>query len=322
MADPYVQQREIQTFADAKVNLKRDDVKEFREQVGRLRDKLTTFINDHPDYGLIKMLHSGSVAKGTALKTINDMDVAVYVQSAAAPTSEAQLPSWLADRLRDAYPNLTRGQFVPQDHCVTVTFRGTGLDVDVVPVIYEGGEDDRGFLITKDFGDRVLTSIPLHLEFIRKRKGAQPHHFRQVVRLMKWWVRQRKAADGTFRLKSFMVELVCAHLADSGLDMSDYPRALEEVFAFIATTGLANRISFSDYYAASALPKPTGAAIEIFDPVNPSNNVASRYTAAQRQRIVEAAQEALDSLTEAHYATTKERALARWKDLFGHSFTA
>lgn len=139
---------------------------------------------------------------------------------------------------------------------------------------------------------------------------------------MKWWVRQRKAADGTFRLKSFMVELVCAHLADSGLDMSDYPRALEEVFAFIATTGLANRISFSDYYAASALPKPTGAAIEIFDPVNPSNNVASRYTAAQRQRIVEAAQEALDSLTEAHYATTKERALARWKDLFGHSFTA
>jgi hypothetical protein len=51
-------------------------------------------------------------------------------------------------------------QFAPQDHCVQVQFRGSGLNVDVVPVLYEGEADDRGYLITKDFGDRVLTSIP------------------------------------------------------------------------------------------------------------------------------------------------------------------
>ena len=34
----------------------------------------------------------------------------------------------------------------------------------------------------------MLTSIPMHLEFIRKRKKAQPDDFAHVVRLVKWWV--------------------------------------------------------------------------------------------------------------------------------------
>lgn len=40
---------------------------------GRLEKK----IEEDPDYALVKMLHAGSVAKGTALKTVNDLDVAV-----------------------------------------------------------------------------------------------------------------------------------------------------------------------------------------------------------------------------------------------------
>lgn len=48
------------------------------------------------------MLHAGSVAKGTALRTINDMDVGVYVRKAAAP-DDARLVGWLVDRLREAY---------------------------------------------------------------------------------------------------------------------------------------------------------------------------------------------------------------------------
>jgi hypothetical protein len=75
-------------------------------------------------------------------------------------------------------------QFSPQHHCVTVSFKGSGLDVDVVPVLYEGGADDRGYLITKDTGDRVLTSIPLHLRFTRTRKAAHKRHYRQMVRLV------------------------------------------------------------------------------------------------------------------------------------------
>jgi hypothetical protein len=210
-----------------------------------------------------------------------------------------------------------------QPHCVTVRFRGSGLDVDMVPVLYEGAPNDLGYLIDKNTGDRLLTSIPLHLEFIRARKKAHPDHWAQVVRLLKWWATQRKAVDDAFKCKSFMVELLVAHCVDRGtLPLSDYPRALETLFSYIVKTGLEDRIAFTDYYPAQRLPGPTGAVIEVFDPVNPVNNVSEKYTAADRDRVVRAAEEAADAISEAYYATTKARAIECWQVVLGPGFRA
>ena len=319
--DRYVTHALVRDFAKGKINLTRDDVKDYRDQVGRLRKKLEAHIDSHPDYGLVKMRHSGSVAKGTALKTINDMDVAVYVKADAAPGGERELLSWLETRLKEAYPNHPPQNFDPQDHCVTIRFSGSGLDVDVVPVLYEGEADDVGYLIEKNTGDRVKTSVTQHLKFIRARKDARPEDFAQLVRLLKWWVRQMKRRQADFRFKSFMIELLCAHLADGGVDCSDYPSALEHVFAYIVRTELGERIAFTDFYKASELPEATTAEIEIFDPVNADNNVARRYSRQQRLIIVAAAQEAGDALAEAAYATTKQRAVERWRTVLGPSFS-
>ena len=319
MSDSIVKHSHIAAFAKDKVNLLAEDVEDYRNQVNRLRDRLDKHVAEHPDYALVKMLHSGSVRKGTALKTINDMDVAVYVKAAAAP-DESVLLSWLADRLREAYPNLHPDQFTVQTHCVTVSFRGSGLDVDVVPVLYEGDPNDCGFLITKDSGDRVLTSIPMHLKFIRKRKNDYPFHFAQFVRLIKWWARLQKRQSDSFRFKSFMAELICAHLVGQGLDPADYPVALENFFSYVVTSGLKERIFFTDYYQNSELPGATSASIEIFDPVNPTNNVARQYSASDRDMIVEGAHDALDALVEAHHATTQGRAVALWRLVLGPSF--
>src|SRR5579871_5594312 len=179
---------DIADFADDSVNLKREDAKEYREQVGRLRDKLDKYAADHSDHGLIKTLLSGSLAKGTALKTLNDIDVAFYVKAEKTPTAEPDLLEWLAKRLREAYPQMKPDQIKPNNHSVCIKFAVSGLNVDVVPVQYKGDPDDRGYLFAFDGGDPVLTSIPLHLTFIRKRKAAQKDHFAQVVRFVKWWV--------------------------------------------------------------------------------------------------------------------------------------
>ncbi|HEV2098975.1 MAG TPA: CBASS oligonucleotide cyclase, partial [Stellaceae bacterium] len=205
--DSKVSHADIVAFADDHVNLKREDVRAHRDQVNQLRARLDNHIAAHPAFDLVKMLQSGSVAKGTALKTINDMDVAVYVRAGKAPEAETELLVWVSDRLREAYGGLMKAdQFVPQHHCVQVQFRGSGLDVDVAPVIYEGGTDDIGYLIAKDTGERVLTSIPLHLTFTRRRKAAHPRHYRQMVRLVKWWKRIQAAQHESFRFKSFMTE--------------------------------------------------------------------------------------------------------------------
>lgn len=323
MSNPIISHADIASFADSKVNLPADKAKEYREQVKNLREKLEKHIIEDPNFGLVKMLHSGSVAKGTALKIIHDMDVAVYLKK-GVEVKDSELLTWLMDRLKEAYSNLSADQFsCPSgSHCVTISFRGVGLDVDVVPVIEDDNpDDDYGYLVTKDTGDQVLTNITLHLEFILKRKKAQPHHFRQVVRLVKWWVHQQKVKDSTFRFKSLMVELICAHLVDNDLDMSDYPTALQKIFAYIVQTGLKKPIIFNDYYSVSDVSDDIEGVIKILDPVNPTNNVGAKYTETERVKIVTEATEALDALTEAQFATTKERSLEMWKAVFGPSFT-
>src|SRR5882672_11103854 len=103
---PQIGHADIAVFADDCVNLKREDAKEYREQVAGLREKLDKYAADHPDYGLIKTLLSGSLAKGTALKTLNDIDLAFYVDAAKAPKGEPDLLKWLAARIREAYPQM------------------------------------------------------------------------------------------------------------------------------------------------------------------------------------------------------------------------
>ncbi len=311
---------DIADFAAESVNLSREDAAEFREQVRRLREKLDTYASDHPDYGLIKTLLSGSLAKGTALKTLNDVDVAFYVKAEKTPTAEPELLNWLAERLREAYPQMKPDQITVNKHSVCIKYAVSGLSVDVVPVQYKGDPDDRGYLFAFDGGKPVLTSIPLHLAFIRKRKAQQKDDFAQVIRLVKWWVRLQKSKDEEFRLKSFMTEMIVAHLADSGVSMADYTVALEKAFGYIVKSRLKTRISFTDYYPASKLPAPTGKPMEIFDPVNETNNVAAVYDENHREKIVSAAQDALEAISEARFATTRGRAIECWQDVLGPSF--
>lgn len=316
-----IEHRHLKHFAERVVNLSRDDANAKRQQVNTLRERLKTHIATNPDFSLVKMLHAGSVAKGTALRTVNDFDVAVYVRADDAP-DDSQLISWMTERLREAYGGLIDpDQIQPGTHCVTITFKDSGTVVDVVPVLYEGDPDDRGYLVAKDTGERLLTSVTLHLEFIRRRKAAAKTDFAQVVRFVKWWVRQQKISQGdAFRFKSFMVELIVASLSDRGIPMGNYVDALEAFFAEIVKTELRSRIAFDDYYPASSLPEAGRDPIEVVDPVNPENNAARLYTDADRDRIVVAAEDALDAISYARYATTKSEAVNSWQVVFGTRF--
>lgn len=312
----------ILQFAADRVNLPRPTAQQHRDQVNRLRERLQSRIDEDPSYGLVKMLHAGSVAKGTALKTVNDLDAAVYVEKAAAPDGDANLVRWLAARLFEAAPpNMTRDQFVEEAHCVTVNYRGSGLNVDVVPVLYEGEADDRGYLVHKTTGARMLTSITLHLRFIGDRKKKYGMNFAELIRLTKWWRRQATNQDHPdLKFKSFMIELIWAHLADGGLDLSDYPTALEGFFQYVVQTEFDDIVTFSDFCKTSELPTRGIAAIEVIDPVNPANNVAVRYDSAAKNLIVAACAVAFDALSEARFATTKTRAVDCWQTVLGASF--
>ncbi len=319
MSRQHIGHDDIVRFSQEKVNLPKDKANEYREQAGRLREKLQNYLKEHPDFTLKKMLLSGSLAKGTALRSLNDIDVACYISGADAPSDVSKLLKYLAEKLRKAFPNFQPDQVKPQTYSVTVSFQGTGLDVDVVPILYNDDPEWFGNLISQDDGSFLKTNIPYHLDFIRKRKTAQETHFSQVVRLVKFWVNNIKRQREGFRFKSFMIELIMAHLTDQGLDFSDYPEALQHFFTYVATSKLRNRIVFSDYYN----PITVGAftdPIQIIDPVNAKNNASRLYTAAQADAIVTAALDAGDAIDAALSAPTKEKTIYYWQKVFGPSF--
>lgn len=321
MGRQHVGHNEIADFAQDKVNLPKDKADEFRAQARRLREKIDGYLDEHPDFTLKKMLLSGSLAKGTALRSLNDIDVACYISGVDAPTDIAKLLEYLAERLRKAFPNFSPDQVQPQTYSVTVSFRGSGLDVDVVPILYDGNPQWYGNLVSQDDGSFLKTSIPLHLEFASKRKRCHEKHFAQVVRLVKFWARRVKAENANFRFKSFMIEMVLAKLCDDGLDFSDYPEALQHFFTYVARTDFRERIVFSDYYKPSTVGS-LDDAVQILDPVNAQNNVARLYTAANADAIVGAALDAGDAIDAALAAPTKQLTVAYWQKVFGPSFQA
>ncbi|SDP99721.1 Nucleotidyltransferase domain-containing protein [Mucilaginibacter sp. OK268] len=319
MAREHVGHNEIAQFAKDRVNLPKDKADEYRAQAGRVREKVTGYLNDHPDFSLKKILLSGSLAKGTALRTINDIDMACYISGSEAPKDISALITYLAEKLRNAFPNLSPDQVQPKTYSVTISFRGSGLDVDVVPILYFGDKDWYGCVVSQDDGSLLETCIPRHLDFIRSRKQKQETHFAQVIRLAKYWVRLMKTERSGFRFKSFMVELVMSKLLDKGVDFSDYPEALQSFFTYLATSNLDELIVFYDYYKASDVPVFTNP-IKVIDPVNPKNNAAKLYPRAQADEIVDAAIDAGDAIDSALSATTKEKTVYYWQKVFGTTF--
>ena len=63
-----------------------------------------------------------------------------------------------------------------------------------------------------------------------------------------------------------------------------------------------------------------GMDFEVFDPVNPENNVARVYTDDHRKRIVAAAEAALDAIVEASCAVTKAQEVECWQVVLGNRF--
>lgn len=320
MSFAHVSHAEIAAFCEERVNLPRDTANEYRKQARGVREKVETHLADHPDFTLKKMLLSGSLAKGTALRSLNDIDMACYVSGAEVPGDPGALANYLAEKLRKAFHQMDPSQIQPQHYSVKISFKTSGLDVDVVPILYRGDPDWYGDLVSQEDGSLLETCIPRHLEFIRKRKDAHPDDFAQVVRLAKFWAGRMKQERDGFRFKSFMIELILAKLADQGVNFTDYVDALQAFFTYIITSNLAERIAFKDYYAASQIPAFTDP-LKIIDPVNGKNNVSCLYTTAERDLIVDAAMDAGDAIDSALYAPTKQETVRYWQKVLGSTFS-
>jgi tRNA nucleotidyltransferase (CCA-adding enzyme) len=327
--EKHVDHQVLERFADQRVNISSDEAGRRRGQVTHLRSRLENYITAAPSYDLVKLRASGSTAKGTAIRRRrgegSDADVAAYLRTSDPDIDESKVLDWLLDRCVEVYGRTKVAEdFVISRHAVGITLRGSNLKIDVAPVLYMGDEQDKGYLITRQ-GERVLTSVTLHLQFIRDRKRKAGSGYAELIRLLKAWIREAKRQDPTLRCKSFLLELIVARMWDLGwhgapLQVGDYAAAFDQVLAFIVNTGLQTPVVFTDYYDTNAIT-PTSEPIQVWDPVNPYNNVASSYTDVDRRHLVDLAGNALDAISWAATTPTRGAANDAWRTLFGPSFT-
>ncbi len=311
-----ITENDLTVFIQEKVSLSRDKADTYREQVNNLRKKLEDYIKDNPEFDLIKMLHSGSVQKGTALSTRKEMDVAVYMKPENIEDQELlDILEYVREALVKVYEGqMKEEQFTLGTHCVRVNFKGKGLDVDVVPVIYKGKSKDRGDLLNRDSGEWIETSIPLHLDFIRARKELYPL-FGDLVRMTKWW---RDKID--FKFKSFLIELIWCHLVDTRNLPESRIEGFAEFLSYVLRTQLKERIIFTDYYKLTDVKQDNVSLIQIYDPVNPENNLGGKLSDQERLKIVTESQTAFNALSQAVAAYTKGNAVENWQKILGSSF--
>jgi Second Messenger Oligonucleotide or Dinucleotide Synthetase domain len=315
MEDPVpLNNTELRRYDANVLRLPADKRKEYHEQVDRLISELSRTVREKTEIKITKVVKAGSFVKFTILRKTSsdpvDVDVVFYISNRSIDKETLQsLNDTIYNLLISIYPNKNVEDFEIQRKAATVSFVGTGLSVDVVPVIEDPKKPGYGWQYDLEDGSRMQTCAPCQIKFVRDRKN-QDKDFRTLIRLAKKW-RNRAELKA---LKSFVIELIVARILDTEGSAGSVEQRFRRFLLYIAQSGLKETLQFPENVA------PFGSfddPVVILDPVNSLNNVASRITEAERKEIVAAAQSAWEA---AHFASA-ENDNEVWKEIFGPRFT-
>jgi len=295
------------------LRLPADKRKEYHAQVDRLIDELCKSVRNKTEIKITKVVKAGSFAKYTILRKTAfdpvDVDVVFYISGRdAAKETLDSLSETIYDLLIKIYPTKAVDDFQIQRKAATVQFVGSGLSVDIVPVIEDEARPNYGWQYDVNDGTKMQTCAPCQIQFVRDRKN-QDSDFRTLVRLAKKWRNYAELKP----LKSFIIELIAAHVLATEGKAGSVEQRFRDFLQYIARSGLNDRISFPE----NTLPLGVFSdPVVIIDPVYSLNNVASRISEAERVQIVAAAQEAWETAT---FASVEDDNSV-WKELFGPGF--
>ncbi len=305
---------DLQYYDGNVLRLSAEKRKEYHGQVDNLIIELRKHITQQSDLKITKVVKAGSFAKYTILQKTNedpiDVDVVFYISGQDVDHSTlADLNELIHKLLIKIYPNKAVEDFEIQRRAATVTFVKSGLSVDVVPVIQDDSNPDHGWQFDRETKEKNLTCAPCHIQFVRNRK-EKDKHYRTLVRMAKRW----KNFANPPGLKSFHIELILAYLIDRDGPTEKIEKRFRDFLGYIAQTKLGERIDFPEN--ASKSKRSFSDPVVIIDPANHENNVASRITSAEKEKIAQAAHQAWET---AHYASVQDDEEV-WKEIFGNRF--
>ena len=304
---------ELRYYDSNVLRLPADKRKAYHEQVDRLIAELCKSVRNKTEIKITRVVKAGSFAKYTILRKTSvdpiDVDVVFYVSGRDADKETLDsLNKTIYDLLIKIYPNKSIEDFEIQRKASKVKFVGTGLSVDIVPVIADEIRPGYGWQFDIHDGSKIQTCTPCQIKFVRDRKN-QDSDFRTLARLAKKWRNHAEIKP----LKSFAIELIMAHVLATQGNSGTIEQRFRNFLLYIARSGLKEEIRFPENTA------PYGTfsnPVVILDPAYSLNNVTSRISEAERKEIVAAAEATWEIAAFASVENDNEV----WKEIFGSRF--
>ena len=263
---------------------------------------------------LTKVKIAGSWRKGTALAPKGeyplDIDLVFYLALEEGIAFDAEdLREEIINVLCEAYPTKEESDFTDGQKTIGIVFRGSGLEVDIVPFIPEKGNTTYGRQPRKKLNSgEFKTSVDKQLDFTKKIK-SRCSNFTSIVRILKSWRNYQE-----LELSSFSLELAVANLIEEGrISGASINQSIINFFEFF---GNGNPV---EVYFSGAIGSQTGNDPWIADPTNNENNTI-RLSDDEWDEVVEVAENSFETISYAQTMQEKGKTLDLWKEVFGPSF--
>ena len=305
--------QQLQYFVN-RIKLLPDKRADYSKQVDSVKDKVVRTINNMDNVKITRVRRAGSWRKGTILRPRDgvalDVDLVFFINVDEKTKFDAEeLRNEIIRTLCEAYPNKNRSDFENGHKTVGLVFRGSGLEIDIVPFIPDRVNSSYGRQPRKTLNSGGFrTSIDKQLDFFSsvKRRNAC---FSDVVRMLKHWRNYKE-----IELPSFSIELLISHLISARKIETNIEDAIVVFFEFLAhNTNIIVKFS-------GAIGHVQGIAPIIADPTNNENNTLDRVSSVEWAETVREARQGFETISYARVVGEKGHTISLWKEIFGPRF--
>lgn len=247
---------------------------------------------------------SGSYRRDTAIRPAikngsterPDVDV-IVVTNHTCEDSPADVLELLYSTLKKKYSSIRK-----QARSVGVST--SNADMDVVPIIAPYGMNGTLYIPDRKLEKWLATNPPGHTQWTTDVNQSCDGRFKPLVKLMKWWRRQNPTVSK--RPKGFVIEVITAECAELA----------ETQYADLFLSALEGIVSKYAWAIALETVPP------IADPAVPGNSVTDGMTFPAFKGFYDKAESHAKLGREAQQEDDDEKALAKWRTIFGDRFPA
>ena len=319
--------KDLHYFID-KIKLQPENMGKYRDQINNLKERLEKKIAEDKNHGLKvqKYIIAGSWKKHTILKPTGenpiDIDLVLFVTGDNEIHNDLpKLYDYIISYLESIYPQKDIQRDVDakgNTKSITISFSGTGLQVDIVPVVPLQDLHEYVWQPSRRGGKKYITSISKQLSFsLEKRQGNSS--YTSIVRAIKWWknYKELQPTDDEPGLSSFAIELIVAYLDENYGIEENLEEGIIRFFQFISNPSFPI-IEFRN--SIKSIPSYYESPIYIADNTNKENNIVKRLDEIKWNEIIEEAEEAFDTLNIAQSKNNRGDTIQEWKSIFGPTF--